>query len=99
LFCYHYGSKLSENYELGLKCLLVLPLLYSCAGNDGKPYEQEIEFNKDWKFLRADIPNGQSPTLNDSSWQMLTLPHDYSIEDLPPWADGKIALAARQPGM
>ena len=45
--------------------------------------QREFEFNRDWKFYRADIDEGQSPDFNDTNWRNVDLPHDYSIEDAP----------------
>ena len=56
-------------------------LITACAQPDSS---REVVLNANWKFLRADVENGQDPTLDDSSWRTLDLPHDYSIEDLPP---------------
>lgn len=39
-----------------------------------------ISFNEDWRFHLGDVPNGQAPELDDSSWRRLDLPHDWSIE-------------------
>jgi beta-galactosidase len=39
-----------------------------------------LNFNFDWKFYKGDIPNGQSPDLDDAGWRSLDLPHDWSIE-------------------
>ena len=41
-------------------------------------------FNADWRFLRGDAPGAQEPDFDDSTWRSLDLPHDWSIEDLPP---------------
>jgi beta-galactosidase len=44
--------------------------------------EQRIvsEFNRGWRFHAGDIGQAMSPGLNDSSWRVLNLPHDWSIE-------------------
>lgn len=34
----------------------------------------------DWKFIKQDVSNAQSPSLSDASWRDLNLPHDWSIE-------------------
>ncbi|MGJ5816032.1 glycoside hydrolase family 2 TIM barrel-domain containing protein [Paludibaculum fermentans] len=41
-------------------------------------------FDEDWRFLRADAPGAELPAFNDTSWRALSLPHDWSVEDLPP---------------
>jgi hypothetical protein len=37
-------------------------------------------FNRNWAFHLGDLPNGASPSLDDSAWRKLDLPHDWSIE-------------------
>lgn len=44
-------------------------------------------FDSDWRFWRGDVPDAQQPKFDDSSWRVLDLPHDWSIEDLPPAGD------------
>ena len=41
---------------------------------------QTILFNRDWKFFKGDVLNGQSVTASDKNWRLLDLPHDWSIE-------------------
>ena len=49
-----------------------------------KPDSRESSFDADWRFLRADAPGAEQPDFNDSTWRALDVPHDWSIEDLPP---------------
>ena len=37
-------------------------------------------FNDEWSFHLGDIKDGQSPDLDDELWQILDLPHDWSLE-------------------
>jgi len=56
------------------------------TGNGGKAelaFEGQA-FDSDWRFLRADVPGAERAEFDDSSWRRLDLPHDWSIEDLPP---------------
>ncbi len=36
-------------------------------------------FNEDWKFYEGDVSEGQNISYDDSSWEDITLPHDWSI--------------------
>jgi beta-galactosidase len=47
---------------------------------------REQSFDDGWRFLRGDAPGAESPDFNDSAWRTLDLPHDFSVEDLPPRA-------------
>ena len=40
---------------------------------------RDVKFDHDWLFLPADPENGADPGLDDSTWQNVTLPHDWSI--------------------
>ena len=37
-------------------------------------------FTKEWHFKFGDVKDGQNPSLDDSHWRLLDLPHDWSIE-------------------
>lgn len=45
--------------------------------------EREMQFNQNWKFIRADVSGAEQVNFDDAEWRNLDLPHDYSIEDLP----------------
>jgi beta-galactosidase len=40
----------------------------------------EIDFNNGWKFYLGDDSLAKQPSINDSKWRKLSLPHDWSIE-------------------
>jgi beta-galactosidase len=46
-----------------------------------------IQFTDDWRFYRGDASGAEAPTFDDSGWRTLDVPHDWSIEDLPPGPD------------
>ncbi|MEN6309739.1 MAG: glycoside hydrolase family 2 TIM barrel-domain containing protein [Anaerohalosphaeraceae bacterium] len=50
----------------------------------GKLIFEDQAFDSDWRFLRADAPGAERPEFDDSGWRILDVPHDWSIEDLPP---------------
>lgn len=52
-----------------------------------------------WRFWRGDAPGAEGPDYDDSGWRGVDLPHDWTVEDLPPEAqDGTpfVAIAAGQ---
>ncbi|HET9278093.1 MAG TPA: glycoside hydrolase family 2 TIM barrel-domain containing protein, partial [Flavitalea sp.] len=51
---------------------------------------QTILFTDNWKFYKGDVFNGESVKLDDSKWQSVDLPHDWSIEGpfSQQWASG-----------
>ena len=51
--------------------------------------KRDQSFDDGWRFLRGDAPGAERPEFNDRGWRTLSLPHDWSVEDLPPRpADG-----------
>jgi beta-galactosidase len=40
------------------------------------------DFNADWRFTRADIPNADRPGFDDTNWDLVTLPHTARVEAL-----------------
>jgi beta-galactosidase len=45
---------------------------------------RDRSFDANWRFLRADAAGAEAPGFDDSHWRTLDVPHDWSIEDLPP---------------
>jgi len=43
----------------------------------------KVLFDFAWRFHRGDIQEGQREQLDDASWRLLDLPHDWSVEDIP----------------
>jgi beta-galactosidase len=76
-----------------LPVLLAVYLLNTgCSGNNGAIVSDQalkagsrtdMLFDSDWHFIRSDIEKAELPEFDDSSWRLLDLPHDWSIEDLP----------------
>jgi beta-galactosidase len=38
------------------------------------------DFDKGWHFHLGDVTDGEKASVNDASWRLLNLPHDWSIE-------------------
>ena len=45
---------------------------------------RDRSFDAGWRFLRADAPGAEVAGFDDGKWRTLDVPHDWSIEDLPP---------------
>lgn len=41
---------------------------------------RELDFDENWKFYLGDASGADSKTYDDSAWDNVTLPHDYSID-------------------
>ncbi len=42
-----------------------------------------VSFDDGWRFIKDSLSGAEDPDFNDSSWRILDVPHDWSIEDLP----------------
>ncbi|UCS95021.1 DUF4982 domain-containing protein [Echinicola marina] len=64
-------------YRLFLGVFLVM-LMLACSSST-KKQRMILDFNKGWYFKLGDHPNALNADFNVSSWQEVTLPHDWSI--------------------
>ncbi|MBN2091763.1 glycoside hydrolase family 2 protein, partial [candidate division KSB1 bacterium] len=58
--------------------IFIFSLMF-CAVSSSKVRKNEL-FTQGWRFFLGDISNGQESEFDDTSWQTLNLPHDWSIE-------------------
>ena len=89
-------KKLNFYYNQILICFFILILLQvidSCISSiDKKDFEPIREmyssnvydelFDSGWRFHKGDADGAEMPDYDDSSWRILDVPHDWSIEDL-----------------
>ena len=52
-----------------------------CASSWGQSNIRSLDFG--WRFTEQDITEGQTARLDDSSWQVVDLPHDWDIYHAP----------------
>jgi len=50
-----------------------------CVVAAGASTRQVQPFTSGWRFLQSDALGAQAPSFDDSSWQAVTLPHDWAI--------------------
>ncbi len=65
-----------------LPCLFSLPACTSPAAEAGpsRPGRTRLSLDRGWRFHLGDLPGAEKPAFDDSSWRLLDLPHDWSIE-------------------
>ena len=69
------------NFRTLFPRILAILIVISAATEVAYPQQRTTElFTKAWHFNFGDMPNGQDPSLDDSHWRLLDLPHDWSIE-------------------
>ena len=82
-------KQLHKNTNRSIKGFcIVTALLFSmpfcnsiAAGTDESAanVRKEINFNKDWKFIKGDQTGAEVADYDDSGWQAVRLPHDWAI--------------------
>lgn len=85
------GPTRRRHPALAVLGMLAAMLVSSCTSRDATPPRpRERSFNAGWVFARdvvgeaGDPHSGaENPSLDDSGWRVVDLPHDWSIEDLP----------------
>jgi beta-galactosidase len=66
---------MKPNFILGSAAILLFALL-SCRAGEPRTV---TSFDADWRFLQADATSADQTQFDDSSWQQLNVPHDWSI--------------------
>ena len=61
-------------------CLLALATGFSVQAQTS--FGNAAKFNDGWRFILSDVENAQDPQFDDSRWQAVTLPHDWSVKQL-----------------
>ncbi len=63
-------------FFLGALCAVLLPGWHSAAAG-----RLTLNFDPDWKFLKADPPGAQEPGFDDRRWATVSVPHTYDEDD------------------
>ena len=58
--------------------IFILPVLAVGQVSFGKPEK----INENWRFILQDVKDGEEKNLNDSRWEKIDLPHDWSVKGL-----------------
>ena len=62
------------------KSYFLLALFAFIAGNGFAQVRKIESFDANWHFYKGDIQGAEKSSFNDSSWRLLNVPHDWSIE-------------------
>ncbi|HEU0065214.1 MAG TPA: beta galactosidase jelly roll domain-containing protein, partial [Flavisolibacter sp.] len=65
--------------------ILLLSVVYSYSQNKIilQSIHRDIPFDDNWLFIKDSTKDASAPFYNDSKWNRVELPHDWSIDDLP----------------
>lgn len=67
--------QLSKYFLIGLLSFITVANVYGQVS-----FGKTEKINDNWKFSLQDIPNGQEVSLDEKGWQLVDLPHDWSVE-------------------
>jgi len=86
-------------YGMGLIGLFTLLIVGCVSTNQGETVvmagnARDRSFDAGWLFLRGDATGAEQPAFDDAGWRTLDVPHDWSIEDLPPRTNVLVQLDA-----
>ncbi len=59
--------------------ILIMLAIWLIAPNASAQQRTEVSLTKGWKFTRQDNPASYEAEYDDSSWQSVTIPHDWAI--------------------
>ncbi|MFV0290769.1 MAG: sugar-binding domain-containing protein [Mangrovibacterium sp.] len=59
---------------------LILFMLLSISGFTQAGFGTAEKLNKHWRFSLSDVPNGAKENCDDTRWQRVDLPHDWSVK-------------------
>lgn len=71
--------KIKQRKVLWIASIAIMSLLAACAVVRHQSAKTAL-FSNEWHFTLGDVEDGQNPTLDDSHWGLIDLPHDWSIE-------------------
>ncbi len=77
---------------------LAICVAFSSCSNSNKNARSIIDFNEDWKFTLADEPDAKAILFDDTDWQSIKVPHDWSIEEGYKNVEGTAASTGFVPG-
>ncbi len=72
-----------KNHQLHI-IVLLLVLILGCSKQEHLPfdYQRNISLNAEWKFFEGHAENAKYSDFDDSEWETIHLPHDFSTEDV-----------------
>ena len=73
------NARLCETLTVLLACLCLSSSLAGPLLPSSRTRRTE-NFSRGWHFYLGEVQDGQNPTLDDSHWRAVDLPHDWSIE-------------------
>ena len=74
-----------KSRTLAFGCLIAI-LASTSSFAASAELKRETNIDREGRFLKGDTQGAENAAFDDSAWRTLDLPHDCSLEDLPPAA-------------
>jgi beta-galactosidase len=74
-----------KSRTLAFGCLIAI-LASTSSFAASAELKRETNIDREWRFLKGNTQGAENAAFDDSAWRTLDLPHDWSLEDLPPAA-------------
>ena len=68
-------------YTWLLLCLLLMAGSLSAQQNKAEPGRTTMQFEDEWRFHKGKAEGAETPKFKDKNWQVVSLPHDWTIEE------------------
>jgi len=65
-----------------MKSLALFSLILMSLSLQAQNLNRKTSFDNNWLFTKDNVMGAEQPGFNDSKWRKLSVPHDWSIEDL-----------------
>lgn len=77
-------TKLNRNVLLTITaCIAFFVFAFNGKENSKTEIKRNINFNEGWKYINKNFEKAEHTNFDDTSWRIVDLPHDISVEDLP----------------
>ncbi len=65
-----------------ISLLIISVVFFSCVHHKSEiPPRQKVKIDFDWTFSKGDFPEAKEQSFDDSKWEKIDVPHDWSISD------------------
>jgi beta-galactosidase len=68
-------------FKLQWRCGLIVLAAWLMAGLVDADGRQTVNFNADWKFIKADVPGAAETAFDDRAWSTVSAPHTFNDTD------------------
>jgi len=86
-----------KTYSLSTRTLIAAAIAFQVQALVASS-PRDRNFDADWRFHRGDVSGAEQAAFDDSGWRALDVPHDWSIEDLPPLENKEPTFTVEEDG-